>query len=62
VIVDDVFTTGRSIRKIIEALPKDLTIGKIFVICNRSGVERPEIDGIEVEYLFMVEELVEAMK
>jgi orotate phosphoribosyltransferase len=61
-IVDDVFTTGGSIRKIIEALPEDLTVGKIFVICNRSGIEKPEVNGIEVEYLFTAEELMEAMK
>jgi orotate phosphoribosyltransferase len=61
-IVDDVFTTGGSIKKIIETLPKDLTVGKIFVICNRSGIEKPMINGIEVEYLFTVEELMEAMK
>jgi len=62
VIVDDFFTTGESIEKIIEALPEDLTVGRIFVICNRSGIEKPKINGIEVEYLFTVEELVEAMK
>lgn len=61
-IVDDVFTTGESIKKIIMALPKDLIIGKIFVICNRSGIKEPEVDGIPVEYLFTVEELMEAME
>ncbi|NOQ67984.1 hypothetical protein GQ568_00920 [Patescibacteria group bacterium] len=29
VIVDDVLTTGRSIRKILEALPEDLMVGRI---------------------------------
>lgn len=62
VIVDDVFTTGGSIEKILEALPKDLIVGKIFVICNRSGIEKPIIDGIEIEYLFTAEELMEAIK
>lgn len=62
IIVDDVFTTGGSIRKIIEALPKDLIIGKIFVVCNRSGIKKPMINGIEVEYLFTVEELMEVME
>ena len=61
-IVDDVFTTGGSIKKIMKALPKDLTVGRIIVVCNRSKIKRPMINGIEVEYLFTVEELMEAMK
>ena len=62
VIIDDVFTTGESIRKIMEALPKDLKVGRIIVVCNRSKIKRPMINGIEVEYLFTVEKLMEAMK
>ena len=62
IIIDDVYTTGESIRKIVEALPKDLIVGKIFVICNRSGIKKPMINGIEVEYLFTAEELMEAIK
>ena len=60
-IVDDVFTTGGSIKKIIKVLPKDLTI-EIFVVCNRSGIEKPEINGTEVKYLFTVEDLTEYLK
>ena len=60
-IVDDVFTTGGSIEKIIKALPKDLAI-RIFVICNRSGIKKPEINGTEMEYLFTVENLIECME
>lgn len=62
VIVDDVFTTGKSIRKIIKALPDGLVVEKIIVVCNRSRIEKPMINGIEVEYLFTVEELMEVME
>ena len=63
IIVDDVFTTGESIRKIIEALLSEgFEVGKIFVICNRSGIKKPMINGIEIEYLFTVEKLMEVMK
>lgn len=55
-IVDDVFTTGSSIKKIIELLPEGQKF-KIFVVCNRSGIERPEINGVEVKYIFTPEEL-----
>ncbi len=56
-IIDDVFTTGESIKKIIKLLPEDRKF-RIFVVCNRSGIERPEINGVEVKYIFTSEELM----
>ncbi|MCK5332777.1 hypothetical protein KAJ41_02865 [Candidatus Parcubacteria bacterium] len=50
-IVDDVFTTGESIKAIIGELPEGSNC-EIFVICNRSGIENPEINGVEVNYIF----------
>ena len=60
-IVDDVFTTGGSIKKIIKVLPENLAV-KIFVVCNRSRIKKPEINGTEVKYLFTVEDLIEYLK
>lgn len=60
-IVDDVFTTGGSIKKIIKLLPKDQKF-EIFVVCNRSGIERPKICGVEVKYIFTSEELMNMLK
>ena len=65
VIVDDVYTTGGSIREIIEALLLegfDLERIVVIVICNRPGIKEPKINGRPVKYLFTGEELMEAMK
>jgi len=60
-IVDDVFTTGGTIKKKIKLLPKGQKF-EIFTICNRSGIERPEINGVEVKYIFTSEELISMLK
>lgn len=60
-IVDDVITTGGSIKKIVKLLPEGQKF-RIFVVCNRSGIERPEINGVEVKYIFTSEELMSVLK
>lgn len=55
-IVDDVFTTGGSIKKIINLLQEDQKF-EIFVVYNRLGIERPEVNGVEVKYIISSKEL-----
>jgi orotate phosphoribosyltransferase len=55
-IVDDVLTTGGSIEKLLRILPEGLKYD-IFVICNRSGIREPKINGVVVKYILTPEEL-----
>ena len=55
--MDDVFTTGDSIKKVIDIIKKETKArtGKIIVICSR--VKNPTIDGEEIGYILIAEEL-----
>ena len=60
-VVDDVFTTGGSIEKVLEILEENYPkIGSIFVVCNRSGNPTPEINGISVGYILTAEDLMKS--
>lgn len=57
-VVDDVFTTGESIEKMLETLRKNSPkIGSVFVVCNRSGEFMPKVNGLNVGYIITPEDL-----
>lgn len=58
-VVDDVFTTGKNLQALIKIIKKNCKTPtlQIFVICNRSGKKNPNVDGVEVKYIFTPEEL-----
>ncbi len=59
-VVDDVVTTGGSIKdKIIPVIESTgAKIGGIFVVCKRSEFEKPLINGIEVNYILTAKDLL----